>query len=194
MQQLLSEIRSCTICSDFLPLGPKPVITVTPQTKILIIGQAPGTKVHASGIPWDDLSGKALRRWLGVDDEVFYNSGIFGVMAMGMCYPGKGTRGDLPPRPECAKHWHHQVLEMLPNLELTLLIGMYAQQFYLGKRAKSTLAETVKNYRDYLPEYFPLVHPSPRNIRWHQNNPWFEEEVVPALEVVTGEIIQKYLP
>ena len=191
MDQLLKDIRSCTLCAEHLPLGPNPVITVSPQTKILIIGQAPGTKVHASGIPWDDLSGRALRRWLGVDSNVFYNSGIFGIMAMGMCYPGKGLRGDLPPRPECAKHWHHQVLEHLPDLQLTLLIGMYAQKFYLGKNAKSTLSETVKNFENYLPKYFPLVHPSPRNIRWQRNNTWFEEDVVPALEVVVGEIMQQ---
>ncbi len=190
MQQLLKDIRSCRICADYLPLGPNPVITVSPQTRILIIGQAPGIKVHASGIPWDDLSGKELRRWLDVSPEIFYELKNFGVMAMGMCYPGKGSSYDLPPRPECARHWHHQVLAQLPDLRLTLLIGTYAQKFYLGKDSKKNLTDNVMHFEEFLPHYFPLIHPSPRNLIWQRRNPWFEESVIPELRKIVAEIIK----
>jgi uracil-DNA glycosylase len=153
----------------------------------VIIGQAPGQKVQNSGIPWDDLSGNELRRWLGVTKEQFYDSKLFALIPMGFCYPGKGTSGDLPPRPECAPLWHHQLLDHMKNRQLTILIGQYAQKFYLGPKFSPTLTENVMNYKDYLPEYLPLVHPSPRNKIWQKKNPWFEDEVVPELrEIVRG--------
>ncbi|PSL07766.1 uracil-DNA glycosylase family protein [Cecembia rubra] len=181
LENLIREIKSCRICESSLPLGPKPVFSVGPESKILVIGQAPGTKVHATGIPWNDLSGKELRRWLDVDAEVFYDTGIFSIIPMGLCYPGRGKRGDLPPRPECAPTWHNKLWQHLPNIKLTLLIGQYAHAYYLGKRRKSTLTDTVRSFEDYLPHYFPLIHPSPRNKFWHQSNPWFEQMVVPVL-------------
>ncbi|MCF7559506.1 uracil-DNA glycosylase family protein [Sabulilitoribacter multivorans] len=181
MQELLNNIRNCTICSTHLPLGPRPVVSAHPEGKIVIIGQAPGTKVHASGIPWDDASGKQLRKWLNVTDEDFYDETKFAIIPMGFCYPGKGKTGDLPPRPECAPQWHDALLKKLPNVQLILLIGMYAQNYYLGKKAKQTLTETVANHKAYLPKYLPLPHPSPRNRFWLTKNPWFEVEVLPVL-------------
>lgn len=182
MKKLLTEIRACTLCKRYLPLGPRPIVSVHPQSRVLIIGQAPGTKVHASGVPWDDASGNELRRWLGVDNETFYNEKIFGLMPMGFCYPGKGPSGDLPPRPECAPQWHEEILKYLKSLELTLLIGQYSQAYYLGDTARESLTETVKTYKKFLPDYLPLPHPSPRNRIWQKKNPWFEREVIPMLQ------------
>lgn len=153
-----------------------------PRAKILIIGQAPGTKVHASGIPWDDASGKRLRDWLGVTPAQFYDESLFAIMPMGFCYPGRGKGGDNPPRPECAPLWHERVRATLPDIKLTLLIGAYAQAHYLGSRRKATLGDTVRAWRDYIDDgYLPLVHPSPRNQIWLKRNPWFETEIVPYL-------------
>lgn len=182
MQDLLHNIRNCSLCKAHLPLGPRPVVTAHQDSKIVIIGQAPGTKVHASGIPWDDASGKQLRKWLGVTEEEFYDEKNFAIVPMGFCYPGRGKGGDLPPRPECAPQWHEQLMEFMPNVELVLLIGMYAQKYYLKNDAKKTLTETVAEYQDYLPKYFPLPHPSPRNRFWFTRNPWFEGEVVSQLQ------------
>ncbi|WP_417369475.1 uracil-DNA glycosylase family protein [Gelidibacter japonicus] len=182
MQDLLHNIRNCSLCKAHLPLGPRPVVTAHQDSKIVIIGQAPGTKVHASGIPWDDASGKQLRKWLGVTEEEFYDEKNFAIVPMGFCYPGRGKGGDLPPRPECAPQWHEQLMEFMPNVELVLLIGMYAQKYYLKNDAKKTLTETVAEYQDYLPKYFPLPHPSPRNRFWLTRNPWFEGEVVSQLQ------------
>lgn len=182
MQQLVENIKQCTVCKLVLPHGPRPVLSVSAESKILIIGQAPGIKVHESGIPWDDQSGKELRRWLGVNHTQFYNTSMFGIMPMGFCYPGKGTSGDLPPQPECAPLWHPQLLPLMPQVQLVLLIGKYAQQHYLGTQMKSSLTETVHHYQHYLPTYLPLVHPSPRNKIWQKKNPWFEEEVIPMLQ------------
>jgi uracil-DNA glycosylase len=187
---LFFRIKSCTICQAFLPLGPRPVFIADPEAKILIVGQAPGTKVHASGIPWDDLSGKELRRWLGVEAGDFYNPKLFAIVPMGFCYPGRGKGGDLPPRPECAPHWHQQLLDQMPNIRLTLLIGKYSQDYYLGKSKKKNLTETVASFEEYLPEYFPLVHPSPRNKRWQMRNPWFEHNIVPVLREKVKSILQ----
>jgi len=153
-----------------------------PNARIAIIGQAPGIKVHQSGVPWDDASGRTLRTWLGVNEAQFYNPELFAIVPMGFCYPGNGKSGDLPPRPECAPQWHGPLLEAMPNIELTLLIGQYAQAHYLGDRAKRNLTETVRNYKGYLPEQLPLPHPSPRNRFWQAKNPWFTEKVVPELQ------------
>lgn len=189
MIKLLHEIRGCRICEGSLPLGPRPVLRASPCSKILIVGQAPGTKVHASGIPWDDASGKELRRWMDVDASLFYNEEIFGIVPMGFCYPGRGKGGDLPPMSICAPTWHERLLRQMPKLNLILLIGHYAQHFYLGKSKKKNLTETVMNYGEYLPRFFPLVHPSPRNKLWQRRNPWFEEEVVPALREKVWQLI-----
>jgi len=189
MQNLLQDIKQCIICKDHLTLGPRPVVSAHPNSKIVIIGQAPGTKVHASGIPWDDLSGKQLRKWLDVSEENFYDDTKFAIIPMGFCYPGKGKTGDLPPRPECAPQWHKLLHDKLQNVELVILIGMYAQNYYLGKEAKKTLTETVRNYNKYLPKYLPLPHPSPRNRFWLTKNPWFEVEVVPELRERVKKLI-----
>ena len=182
IEQLLCKIRCCKVCAAQLPLGPRPIIRAEASAKILIVGQAPGTKVHASGIPWDDQSGKRLRSWLGVTPDVFYDESKFAIVPIGFCYPGKGKSGDLPPRPECAPLWHHQLLNLMPNIKLTILIGQYAQERYLFDRRKTTLTETVRSWREYIDlGYMPLVHPSPRNGIWLRKNPWFETEVVPHL-------------
>lgn len=180
--ELILSIRACRICEFVLPHEPRPVVSVSQSSKILVIGQAPGSKVHASGVPWDDASGKNLRKWLNVTPEQFYDTSIFGIVPMGFCYPGKGKSGDLPPRPECAPQWHSQILAGLNNVGLVLLIGQYAQGYYLGDSRKPTLTETVRNFKEYLPKYLPLVHPSPRNGIWMRKHPWFEDEVVPILQ------------
>ncbi|SFO75084.1 Uracil-DNA glycosylase [Algoriphagus ornithinivorans] len=181
LNSILREVRNCKLCEAHLPLGANPVLSINSQSKILIIGQAPGTKVHATGIPWNDPSGNELRRWLDVDSNTFYDPEIFGIMPMGFCYPGRGRVGDLPPRKECAPTWHSMLSSQMPNLKLILLIGAFAQSYYLGERRKNNLTETVKNFKEYLPNYFPLVHPSPRNRLWMRKNPWFETEVLPEL-------------
>ncbi len=182
MENLLSEIRACELCTEKLPLGPRPVLRASAMSKIIIVGQAPGTKVHASGIPWDDRSGKSLRDWLGVSDSQFYNPELFGIIPMGFCYPGRGKGGDLPPMPICAKTWHPKLMQEIKGKPLFLLIGQYAQRYYLGKSRKKNLTETVTNYAEYLPNYFPLPHPSPRNLMWQRRNPWFEQAVLPVLK------------
>lgn len=189
LQQLLEQVRKCDICQANLPLGPRPVVSIHPESKILVVGQAPGTKVHATGIPWNDPSGDELRKWLGVDRETFYNPVLFGIMPMGFCYPGRGKGGDLPPRKECAPQWHESLINHMPQVKLILLIGNYAQSYYLPNR-KQTLTETVKNFEEYLPTYFPLVHPSPRNRMWMRRNPWFEEVVVPVLRDCVNQMIK----
>ncbi|MDJ0839891.1 MAG: uracil-DNA glycosylase family protein [Acidobacteriota bacterium] len=180
-RELLREVRQCRHCEAHLPLGPRPVIQVHPDAKILIIGQAPGTRVHASGVPWDDPSGNRLRAWMGLDKAEFYDETLVGILPMGFCYPGKGTSGDLPPRPECAPLWHPRLLAMMSKVRLTLLIGRYAQARYLGPERKANLTQTVRAWADFLPTRLPLPHPSPRNARWQAKNPWFDKEVIPAL-------------
>ncbi|MEW2920542.1 uracil-DNA glycosylase family protein [Muricauda sp. ANG21] len=182
MNQLLSEIKNCSVCKEHLPLGPRPIVSAHPESKIAIIGQAPGSKVHQTGVPWDDPSGKQLRKWLGVTDEQFYDERLLALIPMGFCYPGRGKSGDLPPRPECAPLWHQSLLDQMPKLKLTILIGQYAQVRYLGDAMEKNLTETVKNYKSYLPKYMVLPHPSPRNRFWLSKNSWFEEEVIPQLQ------------
>lgn len=179
MKELLHNISQCTICKEHLPFRPRPVVTAHQNSKIVIIGQAPGTKVHASGIPWDDQSGKKLREWLNVTDEQFYNTENFAIIPMGFCYPGKGKTGDLPPRKECAPEWHELLMAEMPRIELIILVGAYAQNYYLND--KKTLTARVGDYKTYLPKYFPIPHPSPTNRFWRAKNPWFEELVVPEL-------------
>jgi len=185
---LLNEINGCELCKAFLPLGPRPVVQAAETARILIIGQAPGKKVHASGIPWDDASGDRLRSWMGIDKSVFYDASKIAIMPMGFCYPGKGRSGDLPPRPECAPTWHGRILDMLPNIELTLLIGQYAQKYYLPKQHTS-LTETVRHWQNVAPECFPLPHPSPRNQFWLKKHPWFEQETVLALRSRVSRLV-----
>jgi uracil-DNA glycosylase family 4 len=181
MEDLLEVIKNCTICQEHLVDGCRPVLVCKSSSKIIIIGQAPGRRVHESGIPWHDKSGDNLRKWLGVSHEDFYDANLFAIIPMGFCFPGTGKSGDLPPRKECAPQWHPKLLEQIENAHLTLLIGSYAQKYYLGKKAERNLTETVKNYRNYLPHYFPLPHPSPRNNIWMKKNPWFEQDLLPVL-------------
>lgn len=180
LNRLLSEVRACRLCEPHLPLGANPIIQASPSAKLLIIGQAPGTKVHHSSVPWNDPSGDRLREWLQLDKSTFYDPSKIAIMPMGLCYPGKGSSGDLPPRKECAPQWHQPVLDQLPNVTMTLLIGQYAQNYYLKDKPK-TLTETVQQWQRWAPRYLPLPHPSPRNTLWLKKNPWFEQEVVPFI-------------
>jgi uracil-DNA glycosylase len=182
LDALLREVRACRLCAAHLPLGPRPVLRMTPTARLLIIGQAPGTKVHETGIPWNDRSGDRLRQWLAMDRDVFYDETRVAIMPMGFCYPGvNGNGGDLPPRRECAPKWHAELRALLPAVELTLLVGSYAQAHYLGERRRPTMTETVRAFRDYGQEFLPLPHPSWRNTGWLKKNPWFEQELVPVL-------------
>lgn len=181
LEALLAEVRRCRACENHLPLGPRPVLQAGEAARILIVGQAPGVRVHNTGVPWDDASGERLRMWMGVDKGSFYDKNRIAIIPMGYCYPGRGNGGDLPPRRECAELWLAHLLAKLPNIELTLLIGLYAQRHFLGSRRRSTLTETVRAWREYSPEYLPLPHPSARNTAWFQRNPWFESELLPTL-------------
>jgi len=188
MKDLLFKIRQCNICSDSLELGPRPILSANPKSKIAVIGQAPGSVVHRTGVPWDDHSGKNLRDWMGVSNETFYDEKQIALIPMGFCYPGKGKTGDLPPRKECAPQWHPSLFDQMKNLELILLIGKYAQDAYLVN-SKNTLTSTVKNFRAYLPKHFVLPHPSPRNNIWQAKNAWFKTEVLPELKSVVKSIL-----
>jgi uracil-DNA glycosylase len=181
LASLLAEVRACHLCASHLPLGPRPVLRAGTTARLLIVGQAPGTRVHETGIPWNDPSGDRLREWLAVDRETFYDEARIAIVPAGFCYPGRKGSGDAPPRPECAPRWHPPLLAALPAIELILLVGRYAQAFYLGSRRKRTLAETVAAWPEYAPRYLPLPHPSPRNRLWLRRNAWFEAELVPRL-------------
>lgn len=179
--KLLSEARACRACEAHLPLGPRPVLRASTTARVLIVGQAPGVKVHSTGVPWNDPSGDRLREWLGVTRDEFYDESCIAIVPMGFCYPGRGKGGDMPPRPECAPLWMPRLLAAMPLLRLRILAGQYAHAWHLGDRRKRTLTDTVAAWRDYLPDYFPLPHPSPRNLMWLRRNPWFEDDVVPEL-------------
>ena len=190
MKNLLSEIRNCRVCKDHLPYAPRPIIQAGTHSKIVITGQAPGLKVQQSGVPWDDVSGDNLRDWLGVDSPTFYNESHFALLPMGLCFPGTGKTGDLPPRSECAPLWHQKVFHQISDVKLTLLIGQYAQQYYLKDQCQRTLTETVRHYEDYLPNFLPLPHPSPRNNIWQKKNAWFKEDLIPVLQEKVGFILR----
>ena len=181
LDALLVAVRGCRACEAHLPLGPRPVLSAGATARILVVGQAPGLRVHQTGVPWDDPSGDRLRAWMGVDKDVFYDESRIAIIPMGYCYPGRGNGGDMPPRRECATQWLDQLLARLPRIELTLLIGQYAQRHFLGTRRKRSLTETVKGWEEYGPDYFPLPHPSPRNQPWFRRHPWFERGLVPEL-------------
>lgn len=189
-ETLLKAVRACTVCAPHLPLGPRPVVQAHPNARILVVGQAPGRKVHETGIPFNDPSGDRLRRWMGIGRDVFYDETQIALIPMGFCYPGTGKNGDLPPRPECAPLWRARLLSQMPRIELTLVIGAYAQAWHLGAGRKKTLAATVSSWRDYGPRLIPLPHPSPRNMRWFKNNPWFEAGVVPYLQERIASLIE----
>ncbi len=178
------------ICEPDLPLGARPVIQFNPSARILIAGQAPGLKVHQTGVPFDDASGQRLRQWLGLDQEDFYDAAQIAILPMGFCYPGKGKSGDLPPRKECAPAWRAQLLAALPNIKLTIVLGKYAQAYHLPQTKHLSLTELVKSWREYWPTILPLPHPSPRNNIWLSKNPWFEQEVVPQLAQAVQSILK----
>ncbi len=187
-EKLVDQILSCQICTASLPLGARPVLQVHPRARILIASQAPGRRVHNSGIPFDDPSGDRLREWMGIGSNAFYDPKKIAIVPMGFCYPGTGRSGDLAPRPECAPAWRKPLLSQLNNIELTLVIGQYAQAYHLGTSRRS-LTEIVRSWCEYWPALVPLPHPSPRNRGWMQRNPWFGEDVLPALRQRVGELL-----
>ena len=190
MEDLLCEIRGCEVCKAHLPLGPRPILSASTRSKIVLVSQAPGRKAHEHNKAYDDPSGRKLREWLGVDEEQFYNPDNFAILPIGFCYPGKAKTGDKPPRPECAPLWHESVWKGLKNVSLTLLIGKYAQDAYLGNRSKDNLTQNVQNYPEFLPEFFPIPHPSPVNRFWTLKNPWFEKDVVLELHHIIANILK----
>ena len=190
MQELLAEIKKCKECESKLSHGCNPVLTADINSKIVIIGQAPGIIVHKTGIPWNDKSGDTLRKWMGIDTTVFYDEKLISIIPMGFCYPGKGKTGDLPPRKECAPLWHSKLLTSLNNVELILLVGAYAQAYYLQNDSLKNVTNRVMNFESYLPKYFVLPHPSPRNNIWMKKNPWFHREVVPQLRFQVKSILK----
>ena len=190
LDDLLVEVRACRVCEAQLPFGPRPVVQAGESARILIVGQAPGARVHETGVPWDDPSGERLRKWMGISSQVFYDSSRVAIIPMGYCYPGRGKSGDAPPRRECATLWHDRLLARLPAIELTLLVGAHAQRHFLRGRLKSSLSETVKSWKEYAPDFIPLPHPSARNQPWLKRHPWFEAEVGPSLRARVLALIQ----
>jgi len=190
MKKLLQEISQCDVCMPHLQLGPRPVLAAHTKSKIVIIGQAPGRVVHKSGVPWQDKSGNNLRGWLQVDEKTFYDARTIALVPMGFCYPGKGKSGDLPPRPECAPLWHETLFKKMKEIKLIILIGKYAQDYYLGEKTGKSLTDTVHNFEKYLPEYFVLPHPSPRNNIWQAKNKWFGKKVLPRLKSTVAKAMK----
>jgi uracil-DNA glycosylase len=189
--QLLAEVRACTVCAPHLPFGPRPVLRGRPSARLLIISQAPGTRAHESGLSFNDRSGDKLRQWLALGWETFYDESRVAIMPIGLCYPGRDARGgDLPPRRECARRWHTRLRAALPAIELTLLVGSYAIHDYLPHSRRHSMTETVARWREFLPEYFVLPHPSWHTIRWLRDNPWFENEALPDLRTRIGSVLE----
>lgn len=189
LDALLTAVRGCRLCADKLPLGPRPVLRASASARILVVGQAPGLRVHQTGIPWNDASGERLRNWMGVDNDVFYDESRIAIIPMGYCYPGRGKSGDLPPRRECAASWLDLLLARMPRIELTLLIGVHAQRHFLATKRKSGMTETVRAWREFGPDYIPLPHPSPRNTAWFQQHAWFDAEVLPSLRARVAAVV-----
>jgi len=190
LRQILKEIRSCTVCESELPHAPRPVLVADARAVILIAGQAPGRKVHETGIPWNDPSGDRLRGWLGLTRSEFYDRSKIAIIPMGFCFPGTGPSGDYPPRPECRRTWHERLLPLLRNIKLRIIVGSYAQNFHLPQQGKPTLTQTVAAWRRFAPDYFPLPHPSPRNQLWLRRNPWFERDVLPQLRATVQQVLE----
>jgi uracil-DNA glycosylase len=188
LASLLAEVRDCSICAAHLPHGARPVLQMSPQARVLIASQAPGRKVHESGLPFDDASGERLCEWMGITREAFYDSRLIAILPMGLCFPGTGKSGDLPPRPECAPAWRDQLLGHLRHLEVTLVVGQHAQAYHIDE-GRAPLTETVRNWQSYWPKIIPLPHPSPRNNIWLSRNPWFEKELLPMLKRRVSEAI-----
>ncbi|MFV2056492.1 MAG: uracil-DNA glycosylase family protein [Thiohalomonadales bacterium] len=186
---LLKTVKQCTVCEKHFPHGVRPILQAHPEAKILIAGQAPGRKVHESGVPFDDASGDRLREWMGVSREVFYDCKQVAIVPMGFCYPGTGKNGDLPPRPECEPAWRKQILEQLPRIEITLVLGKHAQKYHFGKH-NASLTKLVKSWQTYWPSKVPLPHPSPRNNIWLSKNPWFTVEILPSLQATISTIVK----
>jgi len=191
LTSLLAEVRACTICEAHLPHGVRPVLQLHPAARVLIAGQAPGRKVHESGVPFDDASGNRLRDWMGVTPEVFYDPKKIAILPIGFCFPGTGKAGDLPPRAECAPAWRAQLLSRLPHVRLTLVLGRYAQAYHLMGGSSPSLTEMVQSWRRYWPGTVPLPHPSPRNNSWLQRNPWFTAELLPALQQRVSKVLHQ---
>ena len=185
---LLKDVRACKLCANHLPLGPRPVVQIHPSARILIAGQAPGRKVHETGVPFNDPSGDRLRLWMGIDRDTFYDATQIAILPIGFCFPGTGKSGDFPPRPECAPAWRSELLAHLKNLELTLVIGQYAQTYHLPDNDTSVTSK-VEAWRTSWPHTVPLPHPSPRNNLWLKRNPWFETELIPELRMRVTNVI-----
>lgn len=188
LPQILTDISQCTLCQAVLPAGPRPVLQVSSQARILIASQAPGRKVHASGVPFSDASGDRLRSWLGIDSNTFYDAQHIAIVPMGFCYPGTGKHGDFPPRPECAAAWRKTLLQQMPSVQLTLLIGQYAQHYHLPTE-RTSVTELVARWQEFWPAIVPLPHPSPRNNIWLSKNPWFEHQLLPALKQRVANVL-----
>lgn len=192
LTRLLREVRACQVCAAHLPLGARPVLQLSSTARLLIVGQAPGSKVHQSGVPWSDASGERLRDWLQIDRSIFYDKAQVAILPIGFCYPGTGEdRGDLPPRPECAPRWHEKLLKHLPRLAVTILVGQYAQRYYLGSQRMGSMTETVRAFGAYGPQFFPLPHPSWRSVIWMRRQEWFERLVIPELRRVVRQAIRE---
>ena len=190
MDKLLQKITDCRVCEPFLTHGCRPIVQASEKSKIIIIGQAPGAIVHNTGIAWDDASGENLRQWMNIDSNTFYDPQKIALVPMGFCYPGKGKSGDLPPRKECAPLWHRSIFKACKELELVVLVGKHAQDYYLKEKAKNTLTETVRSFEEYLPQFFVLPHPSPRNNIWQAKNEWFKKDVTPVLQKSVRKILE----